>query len=438
MDSFKSHSIRFQSPVFTLAAHPSEPLFTAGLLSGHVYTYTWPKEAPSVDEVAVADALPGGYKVAWKARRHKGSCRSAAYSHDGQVLYTAGTDSLIKCASTTTGQVTSKALILPSATSSDSPTHLHPLTPHHLLLGTDSGTVHLYDTRTSLQSKPTNTWQSIHDDYISSISPLPPTSESTSNLPKQFVTTGDSTIAYLDIRKGLISKSEDQENETLSSCVVSGVGKGARSTRAYVGMGDGIIHAFERGVWKDMCERIKVGGKGVEVDVVQQYVQAGDEEVTKGRCIAAGCGDGSVKIVRLGGNKVVRVFEHFEESGNGPEEEGIAGIAFDSDGAMITAGGCLVNIWYQDEGAGEDEQKKQGSDEGEGEDSSSDSNDSDDSDDSDGSEAPVPKAKGRKLDSDSDDSDEASGSKSSQRRQKKRKNKHQGIGPKKPVFGGLD
>lgn len=84
MEDFKSHSIPFRSPVFTLAAHPSEPLFTAGLLSGHVYTYTWPKEVPSDDEDEAEDGLPGGYKVAWKTRRHKGSCRGAAYSHDGQ------------------------------------------------------------------------------------------------------------------------------------------------------------------------------------------------------------------------------------------------------------------------------------------------------------------------------------------------------------------
>lgn len=47
-------------------------------------------------------------------------------------------------------------------------------------------------------------------------------------------------------------------------------------------MGDGIIHAFERGVWGDMCERIKIGGKGDDVDCVEEYVQEGDAEVTKG------------------------------------------------------------------------------------------------------------------------------------------------------------
>ncbi|KAF3915838.1 hypothetical protein ABW21_db0209504 [Orbilia brochopaga] len=432
MDAFKSHSIAFQSPIFTLAAHPSEPLFTAGLLSGHVYTYTWPKEAPSDDEDGEQDdALPSGYKVAWKTRRHKGSCRSVAYSSDGQSLYTAGTDSLIKCASTTTGQVTSKAAIPPQSSSADAPTYLHALTPQHLLIGTDSGTAHLYDTRTALPVKPTTTWSSIHDDYISSITALPPTSESTSNLPKQFLATGDSTVSVLDIRKGVLARSEDQENETLSSCVIAGgVGKGGRSTRAYVGMGDGVVHAFERGVWGDMCERIKIGSRGVDVDVVEEYVFAGDDERTKGRCIVAGCSDGRARVVRLGGNKVVRVFEHGSEEGDG-EEDGISCIAFDCDGAMMTAGGSSVKIWYMEDAAGE------GSD-SEDEDSNSDDEGEQDSNDSDDSDKPPAKAKGRARESDSGESDEDAGSKSSQRRRKRRKNKHQATGTRKPHFSGLD
>ncbi|KAK6334028.1 WD repeat-containing protein jip5 [Orbilia brochopaga] len=430
MDAFKSHSIAFQSPIFALAAHPSEPLLTAGLLSGHIYTYTWPKEAPSDDEeVEQDDALPSGYKVAWKTRRHKGSCRSATYSNDGQSLYTAGTDSLIKCASTATGQVTSKAAIPSSGSSPDGPTYLHALTPQHLLLGTDSGTVQLYDTRTALPVKPTTTWSSIHDDYISSITPLPPTSESTSNLPKQFLTTGDSTVSVLDIRKGVLARCDDQENETLSSCVVAGgVGKGGRSTRAYVGMGDGVVHAFERGVWGDMCERIKIGSRGVDVEVVEEYVLAGDNELQKGKCIVAGCSDGRARVVRLGGNKVVRVFEHGSEEDDG-EEEGISGIAFDCDGAMMTAGGSVVKIWYMEDAANEEDDSKDEDDTGD--------ESEQDSDDSDESDKPAAKGKSRTRESDSEESDEDAGSKSSQRRRKRRKNNH-AAGPRKPQFSGLD
>ncbi|KAF3934901.1 hypothetical protein ABW19_dt0205514 [Dactylella cylindrospora] len=434
MDNFASHSIPFTSPIFTLATHPSSPLFTAGLLSGHVYTYTWPQEIPSddSDSEGASNSLPGGYKVAWKTRRHKGSCRSAAYSHDGQALYTAGTDSLIKVASTTTGQVTQKALIPPSSSTSqaDNPSHIHPLTPHHLLLGTDAGTIHLYDTRVSLPVKPTLSWTSIHEDYISSISPLPPTSESTSNLPKSLITTGDTTLAVVDVRKGLMQRSEDQENELLSSCVVNGVGKGGRSTRVYAGMSSGTIHAFERGVWTDMCERIKIGGKDTEVDVVAEYTQTGDEEVGKGKCIAAGCSDGIVRVVRLGGNKIVRMFEH----GGSGEEEGISAIGFDCDGSMVTAGGSTVKIWYQENDVAkleDDEEEKRGKDK------DSDDSDEDSDGDSDGSDEPPAKGKTRKFESDSDDSDQAESSKSGQRRKKRQKNKHHKVA-KKPQFSGLD
>ncbi|EWC46305.1 hypothetical protein DRE_04476 [Drechslerella stenobrocha 248] len=441
MADFKAHDIAFQSPVFALAAHPSAPLFTAGLISGHVYTYTWPTEAPAAasGNLTDTDGLPAGYNLAWKTRRHKGSCRSAVYSPDGETLYTAGSDALIKCASTTTGQVISKAAIPPSSTSSsDSPTHLHALTPQHLLLGTDAGTIHLYDTRSpSLATRPASSYPSIHDDYISSISPLPPTAESTSSLSKQFITTGDSTLSFLDVRKGVLARSDDQENETLASCVIArGVGKGGRSTRAYVGMGDGVVHAFERGVWGDMCERIKIAGKGVDVDVVRPYTLTGDPEVTKGKCIVAGCSDGRARVVRLGGNKVVKVFDQGGRvDGEEEGEDGISDIAFDCDGAMMTAGGSVVKIWYLDEADNnEDEEGDKDEDKDE-----QDSDDEDDEDDSD-SDSPPPKAKKSRAfqpPSDSDGSDHEAGSRSSQRRAKRRKNKHQ-TAPQKTRFTGLD
>src|SRR5436190_15223007 len=87
MAEFASHDIHLRSPVFTLAAHPSKPLLTAGLISGHVQTYTWSDEIPK-DEDDEDDKLPSGYKIAWKTRRHKGSCRCIGYSSSGEGALT--------------------------------------------------------------------------------------------------------------------------------------------------------------------------------------------------------------------------------------------------------------------------------------------------------------------------------------------------------------
>lgn len=86
---YKAHSLALPSDVFSLALHPSKPLLATGLSSGHVYTYKWTKDEDEGDADADDDsdieakAADGGFGVAWKTRRHKGSCRQVAFSGDG-------------------------------------------------------------------------------------------------------------------------------------------------------------------------------------------------------------------------------------------------------------------------------------------------------------------------------------------------------------------
>lgn len=93
---YNSHSITLPSDLFSLALHPSKPLLAAGLSSGHLHTYTWPHSGDSNDnddddddhddDNAQGDAKSeenGGFKISWKTRRHKGSCRCIAFSGDG-------------------------------------------------------------------------------------------------------------------------------------------------------------------------------------------------------------------------------------------------------------------------------------------------------------------------------------------------------------------
>lgn len=90
---YDSHSITLPSDLFSLALHPSRPLLAAGLSSGHLHTYTWPYSEGSDDDHEDDDdddvegnakkEEDGGFKIAWKTMRHKGSCRCVAFSADG-------------------------------------------------------------------------------------------------------------------------------------------------------------------------------------------------------------------------------------------------------------------------------------------------------------------------------------------------------------------
>jgi WD40 repeat protein len=260
------------------------------------------------------------------------------------VLYSAGTDSFLKAASSTTGQVTSK-LLIPTGPSgnADYPTVLHALTPQTLLLATDSSALHIYDLRSPsifASQKPSSTHRP-HDDYVSSLAPLPPTKESTSGLPKQWVTTGGTTLAVTDIRRGVLVKSEDQEEELLCSTVVHGFPIRGQSRsegqKVVVGSGSGVLTLWERGVWDDQDERVHVFPKGKE-DSVDAICVVPEMR----RTVAVGCGDGSVRIVDLCGKGVLEVMPH---SLPPHEYDGVVGVGFDVFGRLISGGGTVVKVW---------------------------------------------------------------------------------------------
>lgn len=264
------------------------------------------------------------------------------------MLYSAGTDGLLKAASSKTGQVMTK-LVIPSdivTGSADPPTLLHALSPQTLLLATDSAALHLYDLRTPstfTSAKPAQTHRP-HDDFISSLTPLPPSAASTSGFSKQWVTTGGTTLAVTDLRRGVLVKSEDQEDELLSSVFVGGLpsrpGR-SKGEKVLVGGATGVLTLWERGVWDDQDERIIVDaakGGGESLDALA-LVPAGVG--TGGKNVVVGVADGTIRIVRLGLNKVIG------EPLRHDEVEGVVALGFDVEGRMISGGGQVVKVWQE-------------------------------------------------------------------------------------------
>jgi hypothetical protein len=226
----------------------------------------------------------------------------------------------------------------------DAPTLVHALSPQSLILGTDSSALHIYDIREMGAKsilKPQATHHP-HDDYISSLTPLPPTEASTSGFSKQWVTTGGSTLAVTDLRRGVMVRSEDQEEELLSSIMVTGLKKKGTSVgeKVLVGGGNGVITLWERGVWDDQDERITVDrskGGGESLDVMALLP---DGVGPMGKIVAVGLGDGSIRFVKLGPNKIIDELKHDEL-----RQEGVIGLGFDVTGRMISGGGKKVNVW---------------------------------------------------------------------------------------------
>jgi len=106
-------SFPLSSDLIAQVIHPREPLVAVGLSAGHVASIRLPP-LPSSDDGSddtTTNASVNGFgqiETEWRTKRHKGSCRSLAYSLDGGTLFSAGTDGLIKAADSETGQVFDK------------------------------------------------------------------------------------------------------------------------------------------------------------------------------------------------------------------------------------------------------------------------------------------------------------------------------------------
>jgi hypothetical protein len=295
----------------------------------------------------------------------------------------------------------------PGGSTPDPPTLLHALSPQTLLLATDSAALHLYDLRspTSFTSqKPAQTHHP-HDDYISSLTPLPPTEASTSGFSKQWVTTGGTTLAVTDLRRGVLVKSEDQEEELLCSVFVGGLpSKPGRSKgeKVLIGSSSGVLTLWERGVWDDQDERIIVDGAGRDGGESLDALAVMPEGVGDGgKNVVVGVGDGTIRVVKLGLNKVIGELRH-------DELEGVVGLGFDVEGRMISGGGHVVKVW-QEEMAGDEEEEEE-------------ENEEEDSDE----DTPAETKKRRSSDSDEDDSsdeEEDRGGRKKKRKGNKAKNK---------------
>lgn len=183
----------------------------------------------------------------------------------------------------------------------------------------------------------------------------------------------------------MLVQSEDQEEELITSMYMGGLPSSgtSRGEKVIAGGATGVLTLWEKGAWDDQDERIYVDrGEALET------LTAVPDELGKGKMAAVGLGNGEVKFVRIGPNKVVSGVTH-------DETEGVVGLGFDVEGRMVSGGGQVVKVWHEGVGDGDDDEEME-----------------------------EPAVNGKRVhDSDDDDSDDAGDSDDSDREDKQSANK---------------
>ena len=130
-----------------------------------------------------------------------------------------------------------------------------------------------------------------------------------------------------DLRKGVLSQSEDLDEELLSSATVSG--------KMAVGGERGVVRIWKQG-------ESDIGNERVVVDRCESLdvLSAVPEEL--GEMAVVGMGSGKIRLVDVRKRKALAEMSH-------DEVEGVVGLGFDTDGRMISGGGLVVKVWQQSE-----------------------------------------------------------------------------------------
>ncbi|KAI5963784.1 JIP5 [Candida pseudojiufengensis] len=369
--------INYKEPLFTAAAHPTKPILISGLATGHLYCNTYDptileaesekkkEEIAELEEKVYASGLTPvvsksisetkkkwwkivednselptdslDIKTNWKTKRHKGSCRHAIFDprpdHLGEYIYTCGTDNVIKKANTESGKVVGKVDVVEDYyDSKDKLTKLcHSNTHSFILSGTEDGNVLVYDSSNLSANNLKFKVQSAHDDSINHILSM-------TSSPYHYLTLGSTTLSHIDIRKGIITQSDDQEDELLSMSYTTEEISDGKSDTVLVSHGEGLITIWKnsKNKLRDQLSRIKLN-KDVSIDSIIPTMNNSDEDMENS--VWCGDSDGMLHRVNFKKGKVVETRVHSKDG----DEVGILDI--DYDYRLISAGMDTLKIW---------------------------------------------------------------------------------------------
>ncbi|KAJ1568971.1 WD domain repeat-containing protein 55 [Cladochytrium tenue] len=319
---------------------------------------------------AAADDRPPEVQssLAFSTKYHRGSCRGVDFAPGADLLFSVGKDKSLVVVDAATGK-----LVLKKSDAHSAPLNVvKGLSATMVVTGDEDGGVRVWDVRrrTLVQH-----WQPCTD-YISDFAYDPATNDRL-----LLATSGDGSLAALDLRKKMPVKVSDDQEDDLSCVALVKNGK-----KAVVGSQSGTLSLFSAGNWGDMTDRLPAkqifgeGGRrsrssGAAVGSsawasVDSLLHLDNDHVV------AGCGDGSVRVLRILPNALEGVCT---ARAPGPVERlaGLPAADVDDHGPPSWVAGCahdeFVRFWAVGTASLDDDDDDD--DSGDGDDSDDDSDD---------------------------------------------------------------
>ncbi|QPG77129.1 hypothetical protein FOA43_004533 [Brettanomyces nanus] len=279
-------------------------------------------------EVDLDDVENDAVVMSWRTKRHKGSCRDVKFDCQGEYIYTAGSDGVIKKADVSTGKVVAKIERNDSAEAEEGveATITRILTVPNkpfLIVGDEDGNVKCYDTNSM---EKLYELKKVHGDAVNGICHCAPKSD------YKFVSIGSLTLANWDIRKEkVIHKSESQDDEVLSCAWVD---QDTQKTMI-CGMAEGIVTVWkpEYNEFEDQISRINLDKE----ESAESVISAMDSNDRYGY---VGMSNGIVSKIDIAhGRKIEQIF-HTEK-----DDDSVSILDLDHEYRLVSAGIDKLKLW---------------------------------------------------------------------------------------------
>ncbi len=272
------------------------------------------------------------------------------------AMYSTGLDKVINKIDSETGKIISKK---EKATKSKF-TKLAVSTTHPILVGgTESSSVKIFDTRTMEQ---THTYSKVHSDLVSSIVAMPHINQ------YHYLTVGSTTLAEIDIRKGILYNSDHQDDDLLSFCFPDPV----EGKLGVAGTSSGIVTTWNPSInnWADQITRINLSEDSIDCVLSTLDIDEDNDDT-----IFASGADGIIRKVDIKSGRVLEQRVH-------SKVDDVLFLDIDYQYKLVSGGADGIKLWNMKD-IGETQWKEDDEDLELSKDSSSDADDSELDSDSD-------------------------------------------------------